>query len=1369
MRNYIFLLTTFLLGSRITWAQNPQNELTLPSGVKTVWDLNKAYRKKTMTRDMICINGLWQWQPAQANETLAETQTNVSTSLQPVQAVVQLPPTEHWGWFKVPGSWPGITDYMQKDDQRIYTHPQWQDVRLSNIKKTWYQREIEIPKEWENNRIMLRANYVNSRASVYLDGKHVGDILFPSGELDISEACKSGAKHLLTIEVTALPLADVIAIFGDTNAPRSGQASVNRRGLCGDLFLVYQPSGAHISDVRMETSVRKNKISIHAAFENIKPDVRYNLQLTIKDKDNATCFSAQYDFSKNDLTAGMMTFMTQLTDTMPWQPKFWDINTPENMYEAFVSLVETEAGNKRTPAQIVDEYLPVRFGFREFWIDGRDLYLNGSRIWLSCVPIDNAQVGAALANYEAAKESMLRLQSFGVNFVYTHNYDCNPGSYISFAEILRAADDVGMLVSFAQPHFGHYDWESSEAETQNGYARLAKFLVGEAQNHPSVIFYSMSHNATGYSEDMNPDLMDGIAAPRDRWAQNNLTKALRAESIVNRLDSSRIVYHHASGNFGPMHISNFYVNWVPVQEMSDWFGHWAKVGVKPMFTCEYGVPFTWDWAMYRGWYNGMREFGSAPAPWEFCNAEWNAQFVGDVAFQIGEPEKRNLRWEAKQFHDNKTWRRWDYPSPLGSRDFTDQDIVFEKYITDNWRAFRTWGLSINSFWEHGRLWSLKSGADRSRIEFTTDWENLQRPGFSPDFQDIRYERVDLAFKREEWKASIAAKALIRNNMPLLGYIGGKEEEFTGKNHNFLHGEAVEKQFVIINNSRETVNCRFSCSLHNENDSSLVNVFFKIKNVEKTEVFDKDLIFNNVVLKTGTIEQIPFSFTLPDNLSPGNYAIHVRFSFHSGSDPQLVKEIQTDSFTINVVQKPSPIETMKIALFDPKGETGKLLDALCVAYRMIQHVSELKRNDDIVIIGKDALDIENNGFDLTTVPYGLKVIVFEQTAQTLEKRLGFRTTEYGLRQVFKRIADHPLLSGISADNLHDWRGEATLLPSQLNYEKNGQVFNGVPTVQWCGITVPRVWRCGNRGNVASVLIEKPVCGDFLPVLDGGFNLQYSPLMEYRHGQGMILFCQMDVTGRTENDPAAILLICNMLRYVKDWKAEPRTNVAYVGDKTAENILSKIGVTLVDPAKSKGSLLLITTGNMNKEVIAAINKAKKTLAVGLTQEELNTLFPELTVKNGEHISTFFEPFDKSSPFSGIGPADLHNRDPKNFPLVSAKANTIAGGVIEKPTRNMPHQSELTIVGNGIIAVKDKGNSVICGLAPWQFPADQQSFKRTFRRSAFTLSRLLSNMNADIRTPLINRFHGVVDKDEQRWLNGLYLDQPEEWDDPYRFFRW
>ncbi len=38
----------------------------------------------------------------------------------------------------------------------------------------------------------------------------------------------------------------------------------------------------------------------------------------------------------------------------------------------------------------------------------------------------------------------------------------------------------------------------------------------------------------------------------------------------------------------------------------------------------------------------------------------------------------------------------------------------------------------------------------------------------------------------------------------------------------------------------------------------------------------------------------------------------------------------------------------------------------------------------------------------------------------------------------------------------------------------------------------------------------------------------PLMEYREGKGLVLFCQMDVTGRTETDPAAETLTANLLK-------------------------------------------------------------------------------------------------------------------------------------------------------------------------------------------------------------------------------------------------
>jgi hypothetical protein len=206
---------------------------------------------------------------------------------------------------------------------------------------------------------------------------------------------------------------------------------------------------------------------------------------------------------------------------------------------------------------------------------------------------------------------------------------------------------------------------------------------------------------------MNPDMIDGIKDPRDGRSLNSSRLALRAEAIVKRLDPSRIVYHHDSGNLGSMHTTNFYPNFVPMQEVSDWFEHWATQGQKPVFTCEYGAPFILDWTMYRGWYQSKRAFGNAKVPWEFCLAEWNLQFLGDRAFQIDEIEKANLRWEARQFRSGNLWHHWDYPHMWGSRDFDERYPIIGMYLADNWRALRTWGVSANSPWEYGIFWKLR--------------------------------------------------------------------------------------------------------------------------------------------------------------------------------------------------------------------------------------------------------------------------------------------------------------------------------------------------------------------------------------------------------------------------------------------------------------------------------------------------------------------------------------------------------------------------------------------------------------------------------------------------------------------------------------
>jgi hypothetical protein len=347
--------------------------------------------------------------------------------------------------------------------------------------------------------------------------------------------------------------------------------------------------------------------------------------------------------------------------------------------------------------------------------------------------------------------------------------------------------------------------------------------------------------------------------------------------------------------------------------------------------------------------------------------------------------------------------------------------------------------------------------------------------------------------------------------------------------------------------------------------------------------------------------------------------------------------------------------------------------------------------------------------------------------------------------------------------------------------------------------------------------------------------------------------------------------------------------------------------------------------NAAAIAEFLKAGgNLLALGLDQSEANAFLPfKVAMKKAEHIAAFFEPAGKDSLLAGVGPADVHNRAPRDIPLVTGGAAVVGNGVLAKALQanvvfcqfppytvsraegavpsfvvngdDAAHGKQSALVTLGSVTgqggqfgqsvkgkqirvgktytfaalVKPLGGPVLARLeierpvrpwdravkgpdvrveegpwtelhvtfkvekpfdegwfaylscaqegarlradsfrlyegayvpdkardagaqaAPagpqnlltnpsfetgtegWQFSYhEQHSLRRTFRRSSFQLARLLANMGVAAPTPLLARFSSPVtmSKPEKRWLDALYLDQPEEWDDPYRFFRW
>ena len=539
---------------------------------------------------------------------------------------------------------------------------------------------------------------MNSFAVVFVDGKKAGEIRFPAGEVDLTAVCRPGGKHVLSLLVVALPLKGVLLSYTDTNSAREVKGTVERRGLCGDVYLAGTPSAARIADVKIDTSVRKGEITVSAALDGLAADAAYTLRVEIRTEDRVVRQFTSKAFKAGDLKDG------RIAVTEKWKPeKLWDVHTPQNtLHRPGFAARGRRTSSWTLPARALR--VPRVLDRRPGLLPQRHAHLPLRRA------AGQRPDRGAVGDLRGARETMKRLQSFGINFVYTHNYGCEPGSHVSFAEILRAADDVGMLVAFSQPHFSHYDWKAADADRTNGYARHAEFYVRAAQNHPSVVAYSMSHNATGYDEDMNPDLIDGLKDPRtDSWSQNNAKLALRAEAIVKKL---RPGPHRLPPLVGQPRLdahdeflSELRADPGAVRLVRA-LGRRRASSRSSCASTACRSPGTG-----RCTAAGTRASGNGAAPG--CRGS-SASPSGTPSSSATGPSgsasrrRRTSAGRPEQFRAGNLWHRWDYPYPVGSSVFDDRQEVLARYLTDNWRAhphlgsLRQFAVGIRVFLEAAR-------------------------------------------------------------------------------------------------------------------------------------------------------------------------------------------------------------------------------------------------------------------------------------------------------------------------------------------------------------------------------------------------------------------------------------------------------------------------------------------------------------------------------------------------------------------------------------------------------------------------------------------------------------------------------------------
>ncbi len=327
-------------------ASTPLQDAVLPAGTALDWD-KTSVKTVNAKRAQVSLDGIWRFTPAA--EGVAD------------------PPKLGWAYIKVPGNWQdrrgGRSAFVARAGG-----PQWDLYDGAMVTRAWYEREVTIPAEWQGRAISLRFDRVCTDAMVYVNGKSCGTIAWPWGSVDITPAVTPGQTAQVRVLVAAIADPEKVGQFWQNALSNVTYTSarLETRGLTGSVFLESRCSEGRVTDVFVRTSTRKQNLSLDVELTGVKQAGRAEFVAEMLDEKGAVekTFTADVAVEAKDVQT--------VTLSWPWaNPRLWDVGQP-NLYTLRLKV---------QGAGLDDEY-DQEFGFREFWIEGRRFFLNGTEIRL---------------------------------------------------------------------------------------------------------------------------------------------------------------------------------------------------------------------------------------------------------------------------------------------------------------------------------------------------------------------------------------------------------------------------------------------------------------------------------------------------------------------------------------------------------------------------------------------------------------------------------------------------------------------------------------------------------------------------------------------------------------------------------------------------------------------------------------------------------------------------------------------------------------------------------------------------------------------------------------------------------------------------
>lgn len=398
---------------------------------------------------------------------------------------------------------------------------------------SWYRKSFTLSQEDKYKHLFLRFEGVNQVATVFLNGKQVGQHKggYTSFTFEITDLCNKESSNLLTVKVDN-SLTDVPPISGDFTI---------FGGIYRDVWLISVPNQHFdLSDygsdgIYIDTdsvSDKSGSYTVRGTVVNASPVKKpLKVSYTLIDPDKNVIRTKE---EKYTLSPGQKKGFSY-NDIIEY-PSLW---TPE---QPRLYTVETIIRDAETNKILDGVSSPL--GFRWFYFDGQNGFtLNGKPYKLRgvCRHQDQMPLGNALSD-EAHRRDMLLIKEMGANFIRISHYPQDKA-------IIEQCDKLGLLVWEEIPVI---DIIPEEVSFGDNCETALREMIRQHYNHPSVIMWGYMNEILLVTQRKHK------GSELDALVKRELKLARRLENVLKEEDPRRysVMAFHGSESYNEAGFQN---------------------------------------------------------------------------------------------------------------------------------------------------------------------------------------------------------------------------------------------------------------------------------------------------------------------------------------------------------------------------------------------------------------------------------------------------------------------------------------------------------------------------------------------------------------------------------------------------------------------------------------------------------------------------------------------------------------------------------------------------------------------------------------------------------------------------------------------